>query len=258
MADQKTNILTIRTPEGIEFPLQLAGPLTRCMAWLVDIAVISAMMTVLKITTAFLGIIAVELTAAVNVIGYFVISVGYGMFTEWYWRGQTLGKRLLRLRVMDQQGLRLQSNQIVIRNLMRFVDSLPLFYMVGGLASLANRKAQRLGDVVANTIVVWQPEIGEPDLDQILAGKYNSFRDYPHLAARLRQRVSIAEAGLALKALVRRESLEPASRIILFKDIAGHFKRILAFPQETTDGISDEQYVRNVVDLLYRSRRSDP
>lgn len=258
MANQKTNILTVETPEGIAFPLQLAGPLTRCMAWGIDLTVISVLMTILKIATTFLGVISMELTAAVNVIGYFIISVGYGMFTEWYWRGQSIGKRLLHLRVMDQQGLRLQSSQIVIRNLMRFIDSFPVFYMVGGLTSLINPRAQRLGDVVANTIVVWQPEIAEPDLDQLLAGKYNSFRDYPHLAARLRQRVSIAEAGLALQSLLRRETLESASRISLFKDIAGHFKRILAFPQAATEGISDEQYVRNVVDILYRSRRSDP
>ena len=258
MTNQKTNILTVETPEGIAFSLQLAGPLTRCMAWVIDLAVISAMMTVLKIATAFLGVITVELSAAVNVIGYFVISVGYSMFAEWHWRGQTIGKRLLHLRVMDQRGLRLHYSQIVIRNLMRFVDSLPVFYMVGGLASLVNPKAQRLGDIVANTIVVWQPEITEPDLDQLLVGKYNSFRDYPHLAARLRQRVSIAEAGLALQSLLRRETLEPESRIRLFEDIAGHFKRILTFPQAATEGISNEQYIRNVVDILYRSRGSGP
>ena len=76
--------------------------------------------------------------------------------------------------------------------------------------------------------------------------------------ARLRQRVSIDEAGLALQSLLRHETLEPASRIRLFKDIAGPFKRIITFPQAATEGLSDEQYVRNVVDTLYRSPRSGP
>ena len=55
----------------------------------------------------------------------FAISVGYAIFTEWFWRGQTVGKRLLRLRVIEEQGLRLQFSQIVTRNLLRFVDMLP-------------------------------------------------------------------------------------------------------------------------------------
>ena len=52
----------------------------------------------------------------------FVMSIGYAIVLEWRWRGQTIGKRLLGLRVMDVQGLRLQSAQIALRNLLRVVD----------------------------------------------------------------------------------------------------------------------------------------
>ncbi len=91
---------------------------------------------------------------ALVILGYFVVQVGYGIACEWLWRGQTVGKRLLRLRVMDAQGLHLQFSQVALRNLLRFVDSLPAFYLVGGLVSLLNSRAQRLGDFVANTIVI--------------------------------------------------------------------------------------------------------
>ena len=185
-------------------------------------------------------------------LSYFVVSIGYPIATEWYWRGQTLGKRLLRLRVMDAQGLRLQFSQIVIRNLLRFVDMLPVFYLVGGVSSLVNHQAQRLGDIAANTIVVRNSEIPEPDLAQVLSGKYNSFRNYPHLVARLRQRVSPSEAGIALQSLLRRDQLNPEARLELFAEIASHMKQIVEFPQEAMEGITDEQYVRNVVDLLFR------
>src|SRR2546430_9794845 len=94
------------------------------------------------------------------------------------------------------EGLRLQFHQIVTRNLLRFVDSLPLFYFVGGLVSWLSPKCQRLGDLADNTIVIRSPRISEPDLDQLLAGKFNSLRQYPHLAARLRHRVSPAEAAV--------------------------------------------------------------
>ena len=254
MSRSKANTLTIRTPEGVVFSLQLAGPVTRFMGWAIDLACISAISSILNILLRIVGIISYDIAMAVGILSYFVVSTGYGIATEWYWQGQTLGKRLLKLRVMDEQGLRLQFSQIVIRNLLRFVDSLPLFYMVGGMACLISQRAQRLGDFAANTIVVWNPSVSKPDLDQLLEGKYNSFREYPHIEARLRQRVSPQEAGIALQAIMRRDELEPVARIELFRDIVSHFKAVVEFPQEATDGISDEQYVRNVVDALYRTK----
>lgn len=251
------NTLTIRTPEGIEFSLMLAGPVTRFLAWSVDLLVILASNKLLNVILGLLGIISRDLAVAASILGYFIVSIGYGIVTEWYWHGQTLGKRLLRLRVTDVHGLQLQFSQIVIRNLLRFVDSLPALYLVGGLACLINRRAQRLGDFVANTIVVWSPPADEPDLDQLLEGKYNSFRKYPYLEGRLRQHVSPAEARLALQSLLRRDEFEPRARIQLFRKIVAHFKTIVTFPQEATEGISDEQYVRNLVDALYRPKTSD-
>ena len=253
MADN-INTISIRTPEGITFSLLLAGPVTRFLAWSVDLLVILTASKLLNVLLGVLGIISRDLAAAGAVLGYFSVSIGYGIAVEWYWRGQTLGKRLLRLRVMDARGLQLRFSQIVIRNLLRFVDSLPLLYLVGGITCLVNRHAQRLGDFVANTIVVWNPRVDEPDLDQLLAGKYNSFRKYPHLEARMRQRVSPTEAQIALQALVRRDQFEPHDRVRLFRRIAGYFKPLVAFPQEATDGLSDEQYIRNLVDALYRPK----
>jgi len=254
MMTDKINSLTIRTPEGIEFSLLLAGPVVRFLAWSVDLLVILAINKLLNVLLGVLGIISRDLAMAASVLGYFIVSIGYGIVTEWYWHGQTLGKRLLRLRVTDALGLQLRFSQIVIRNLLRFVDSFPAFYLVGGLACLINRRAQRLGDFVANTIVVWSPRVEEPDLDQLLEGKYNSFRQYPHLEARLRHHVSPVEAQVALQALVRRDEIEPRSRVQLFQSIVTHFKTIVTFPQEATDSISDEQYIRNLVDAVYRPK----
>ncbi len=248
----RTNTLTIRTPEGIEFSFLLAGPVTRFLAWSVDLMVILAVSKLLTVLVGIVGIVSRDLAVAATILGYFVVSIGYGIALEWHWNGQTLGKRLLRLRVNDVNGMQLQFSQIVIRNLLRFVDSLPALYLVGGLACLISRRAQRLGDIVANTIVTWNPRLSEPDLDQLLEGKYNSLRKYPHLEARLRQHVSPHEAQIALQALVRRDEFEPESRVALFESLAAHFKSIVVFPAEATDGLSDEQYIRNVVDALYR------
>jgi uncharacterized RDD family membrane protein YckC len=252
----RINRLTIKTPEGIEFSLRLAGPVTRFLAWSVDLGAVAAIISILNVVLGILGIISRDLAVAANVIAFFTVSIGYGISTEWYWRGQTLGKKLLRLRVMDEQGLRLQFSQIVIRNLLRFVDSLPALYLVGGLVCLFNRRAQRLGDFAANTIVVWGPRVSGPDLNQLLEGKYNSFREYPHLEARLRQQITPAEAQIAVQSIVRRDDLNPQARIELFRELTSYFKTIVSFPQEATDGLSDEQYVRNVAEALFRPKAS--
>ncbi len=248
----RTNTLQLTTPEGIRFSLNLAGPMTRFLAFMVDVVCIQA--TVMAVNTAlgFLGVLSVDFAMGFSILAAFVVQIGYGIALEWLWRGQTIGKKILRLRVMDEQGLSLQFSQVVIRNLLRVVDQLPSLYLVGGLTALMNRKSQRLGDIAARTIVTRAIPVTEPDLQEVLAGKFNSLRDYPHLTARLRQQISPQEADIALQALLRRNSYEPVARLDLFADIAGHLKRMVTFPQEATDGVSDEQYVRNVVDVVFR------
>jgi uncharacterized RDD family membrane protein YckC len=226
------------------------------LAWSVDLLAILAISNLLNVFLGLVGLISRDLAMAANILGYFIVSIGYGIFLEWYWHGQTLGKRLMRLRVTDVHGLRLQFSQVVIRNLLRFVDSLPALYLVGGVACLINPRAQRLGDFAANTIVVWTPRIDEPNLDQLLGGKFNSFRSYPHLEARLRQHTSPVEAQIALQAVLRRDEFEPRARVELFESIVFYFRNIVSFPPEATDGISDEQYVRNLVDALFRPKTS--
>jgi uncharacterized RDD family membrane protein YckC len=250
----KTGTLFIRTPEGIVFSQLLAGPVTRFFAWLIDQLCIQVLLSILGAALGLLDIISLQFAFAFYVIGWFLVGIGYGIFFEWTWRGQTIGKKLLRLRVVDVEGMRLQFNQIVVRNLLRFVDQLPAFYFVGGVTCWLNPRCQRLGDVAANTIVIRSPRVVEPDLDQLLAGKFNSLRQFPHLVARLRQTVSPVEAGIALQALLRRDEFDPVSRVELFGELAAHFRATVEFPPEATDGVTDEQYLRNVVDVLYRTR----
>ncbi|HZM02795.1 MAG TPA: RDD family protein [Candidatus Saccharimonadales bacterium] len=255
-ASSRVSTLIIQTPEGISFSLPLACPVTRCLAWAVDLSCIIGLTTLAGSLLHLTSLINLDLSRALTTLAYFALQIGYGMTCEWLWRGQTVGKRLLGLRVMDAQGLRLQFNQVALRNLLRFVDSLPIFYLVGGLVSLLNSRAQRLGDLVANTIVVRHIRLPEPDIDQLMAGKYNSLRDYPHLEARLRQRVTPAEASLALQALVRRDQLDLQARLTLFDELATHFRSIVTFPPEACEGIAAEQYIRNVVDVLFRSQNA--
>lgn len=252
MRSARTNTLQLKTPEGIVFSLPLAGPVSRFLAWSVDQACILSAADLLREVMRGVGILMPGLASAAFVIAYFVISIGYAIAFEWFWRGQTLGKRALGLRVMDEQALRLEFSQIVVRNLLRFVDALPALYLVGGTACAFSRKFQRLGDLAGNTIVVRNAEAAQPNLEQILGGKFNSLLEHRHLAARLRQRVSPAMAGIALESLLRRDEFQPVARLQLFADLAQHFRELVEFPPESVEQLSDEQLVRNVVEILYR------
>lgn len=222
------------------------------LAWLIDMLVIVAVSIMLRMLVGGLFFISSDFALALFFIIGFVVTIGYGIALEWLWNGQTLGKRVMRLRVVDENGLTLHFGQIVVRNLLRFVDQLPALYFVGGMTCLINSRAQRLGDLAAGTIVIRQPHIGFPDVEEIGRGKYNSFSLYPYLEARLCSLVTPREASLAVSALMRRNELDDHARIKVFRELARHFNALVTFPPEVIDDISDEQFVRNVVCSVYK------
>jgi uncharacterized RDD family membrane protein YckC len=244
--------LTIRTPEGIEFALPLAGPISRMLALVVDLCVVFTIGKLVEQMLTPLGLLGKDISDAVKMLAYFVISLAYMALAEWLWRGQTVGKRLLRLRVVDAGGLKLEPSQVIVRNLLRFLDGLPAFYLLGGIACLINSRCQRVGDIAAGTVVIRAPKLQRPDLDQLLGGKFNSLAEVRHLAARLRQRVRPEVGTIALEALLRRDEIEPRSRLKLFGEMAAYFRGLVEYPAEVVEQLSDEQYVRNVAEILYR------
>jgi uncharacterized RDD family membrane protein YckC len=251
MSAGRVDRLVMRTPEGAEFSYRLAGPVLRLLALAVDLAVIAAADSVLAKIFAVLLAASSDMQMMFTLIGYFVISQGYFITMEWHERGQTFGKRLLRLRVVDVEGLHLGLGQIVIRNVVRFVDGLPFAYLVGGCAVMLSRKGQRLGDVAAGTAVVWEREDTPPNAVLLGSEKFNSLRQHPAAVARLRQAVTPAEAAIAARALARRDQLEDAARVRLFADVAERLRTLVILPIDAIHGITDEQLVRNMVEVLY-------
>jgi uncharacterized RDD family membrane protein YckC len=250
MSARRESSLVIETPEGVIFSYQFATPAARGVAWAVDMAAIAAASYFLSSAARTLGFLSEDLARALGVALYFFISVVYGIVLEWRWRGQTVGKRLLRLRVIDAGGLRLTFPQIALRNLLRAIDALPVFYLAGAAAAFLSRNGQRLGDLAANTVVVIEPARAEPDLELIAPAKYNSLLGYTHLAARLRSRAQPEAVGIAMRALVRRDAFEPAARVELFRQLADYFRGLVPFPEIAVEGLTDEQYVRSAVRVI--------
>ena len=247
--------LEVRLPEGVTFSLPLGGPVSRCLAFLIDICIISAVTTAFEYVTVSFRAFQQDLGFGILILFYFVAWFFYGILCEYYWYGQTIGKWLLSLRVMDAHGLELRFYQIAIRNLIRMVDLFPALGLIGGIAMLCNGRLQRLGDLAAGTMVVSSRRFPAPNIDGLVRSRYNSLLQHQVLCARLRQRVPARAAGIAVDALLRRDGLEDRARVLLFDDLADYFRSVVEFPAEDVEQLSSEQYVRNVVEILYSAAK---
>jgi uncharacterized RDD family membrane protein YckC len=249
----KQSALIIETPEGVTFSYELATPVIRAFAWVVDATVLGGIAYGISQVTSLLRMVNPDWAAGLGAISFFVLSIVYGMFCEWRWRGQTIGKRLFGLRVIDSHGLRLRLSQVALRNLMRLFDSLPLLYLVGATASLFSCNLQRLGDLVANTVVVRERRWEDPDIERIAPAKYNSLLAWPHVAARLRSVAEPEAVAMAVRAVTHRDEYDPVARVELFQSLAEYFRSLASFPPSALEGISDEEYVRSVLRVIYRA-----
>ena len=153
---------TVLTPEYVEFRFTLAGLYSRFLAWLIDTSIVlfgtGFVLTVLNLVMfAFPGV-----ASALSFIVYFLVDWGYAITLETAWSGQTVGKRALHLRVIQESGVRIGFYHAALRNLARPVDRLPILYLVGGLTALISGSHQRLGDMLAGTIVVRERRLKVP------------------------------------------------------------------------------------------------
>lgn len=148
----------IETPEGVELSLQVAGPVPRALAWAIDFLLRLVVYIVLMIVLGQTG----KLGAGLLAVAAFAMEWWYPVLFETLNQGQTPGKRLLGLRVLHDNGTPVAGAASVVRNLLRAVDFLPLFYGLGLIAILIDRDFRRLGDLAAGTIVVHTEESKKP------------------------------------------------------------------------------------------------
>jgi len=161
--------VAIETPEHIVFRHRVAGPARRLLAYLLDLILCYGALLVL----AFLVALGVFGTAAATDAAESVAGAGIGVLLvvlfaiQWVyfavleaWRGRTPGKAALGMRVVSTTGRPIGFRAAALRNVLRAADALPLTYSAGivsiaGLASMSStRRFQRLGDLVAGTLVI--------------------------------------------------------------------------------------------------------
>src|ERR1044071_2721433 len=171
--------LIIETPERVPLHFALASIGNRFIACAID----HTIQIVTLITVAiFFAIIsdapslgsrltnAPKWVIALLVVIQFLIFNGYFAVFEWIWRGQTPGKRWLKLRVIREDGRPISFFEAMIRNLLRVVDFIfPPFYSIGLISVFATERDQRVGDLVAGTVVVREREAEAPEFAEVFA-----------------------------------------------------------------------------------------
>jgi uncharacterized RDD family membrane protein YckC len=145
--------LHVVTPENIAFEYRLAGPFRRLPALVLDTCVrIAVQIGLLYILLLTVGMASPGLAMFIFLVMYLIIDWFYGVLFETFLNGQTPGKYVLGLRVLTENGQPINGMQATLRNLLRAADL--VLPVIGILATAMNRKYQRLGDLVAGTIVV--------------------------------------------------------------------------------------------------------
>ena len=168
--------LNIETPEQVELRFPIAGIGSRFLAILTDSFLQGVTLFFLILAFALIVSAAPKIPGAVAslsgtgakwfvagvVLFYFLLYWGYYSLFEAFWNGQTPGKRLLKIRVIKDSGRQITLFEALARNLLRVIDMLPSFYLVGVITMLCNREQKRLGDLVAGTIVVHERSDAQP------------------------------------------------------------------------------------------------
>ena len=231
----------ITTPEQVHFHYEMAGLMTRAMAWVVDQVILWALRLVVFFSLARSGYLGFALIC----IGIFLVDFGYYVWFEFRWAGQTPGKRRLGIRVKSARGGKLRFADVMMRNLMRPLDTLPYANLLGGVVAFLDPLHRRLGDMVAETLVVRDARVRLPEALQQQQSRVNTFQMDPATRNRILARVTREERDLILDLVARRDALDPTVREELFGQAAGTFRTRYGLP-EGLDYLSDEQTVVNL------------
>jgi uncharacterized RDD family membrane protein YckC len=238
----------ITTPEHVPIRLEPAGAGSRFLATLIDTFLIMAISSAAG-TVLFLLLpngIAMALTITVN----FLLTWGWHVFFETKKQGRTPGKRALRLRVIDARGLPVSLYQSLVRNIVRALDFAPAFYGVGAIATLVTPARRRLGDLVADTLVIRDAQplayAGQLASDR----RHNSLRT-PRVLRLIRNRIGLEEREFLLTLCLRADRMSAAARYDLMQEVANEYRRKLDVEEESLSG---ENFVRDLTAVLFNPR----
>ena len=246
--------LVIETPERVELHYALASVGNRFLAAGIDHLIqITAIVIIIVAAGALsdwqlfsaMGMWA----AALTVLILFAIYWGYFVVFETLWSGQTPGKRIMRLRVVREDGRPVRFFEVFVRNLLRVaIDIQPLpSYAFGVVCIIFSTRSKRIGDFVAGTVVVKERATEAPSLNEII--KVSEIeaqrieRASPAPFAADTRRLSEQELRAIKTFLKRRFELQEPNRSALATRIAQPISAKLGAP---ANGLSAEALLEEV------------
>lgn len=243
---------SISTPENVDLHMELAGFGNRVLACIID-TLISALLNIvliggllavwflLKRLSLSPGILALWSTylLMIGTTVSFAIVFGYYLFFEGAWQGQTPGKKIVDIRVIEQNGQPITWSSAIVRNLVRLIDQ--GLMMIGFISMLIDKNERRLGDFAAGTIVI-RERTPKANSSKISIGTANTNATLDV------GRISPDEYDLLTTFLKRRAALS-AARPLVASQLEKYFKRKL--------GAEDSQAsAENFLESLYASYQS--
>jgi uncharacterized RDD family membrane protein YckC len=244
--------LIIDTPEHVPIGLEPAGAGSRFLAVLLDALITTGIASVIGVVAR--ALMPAGVAYALFLTLSFVLTWGWHVWFETREHGRTPGKRALSLRVVDARGLPVSLHQSLVRNIVRVIDFVPAFYGVGAAVSLFDPARRRLGDIVANTLVIREAQPLAYSGQLAAERRHNSLRT-PRVLRLIRHRIPIEERELLLRLCLRAEKLAPAPRYDLMEDVARFYRRKLAIEEEQ---ISGENLVRDLTAVLFAPESASP
>jgi hypothetical protein len=187
---------------------------------------------------------------AVVMLALQVGSLLYFTVTELLVRGQTIGKRTCGVRVVKADGFALDAGSVLIRNIFRLIDQIPVFWIV----PLLSRRSQRFGDMVAGTLVVAEAQDGVGNLRARLAAR-DASTSRVHFDAAMLNRTRPTDVEALERVLERWPELSDRQCNILLDRMVEPLARRLAAP--SPDAVDRKEFLVELLAALYRreSRR---
>lgn len=278
-ADLEARRHQLLSPEGVRLDFVLAGPAPRIFAYAIDFVIIMVLMALLfaflatvlplggaidhwmrshlqqlssqarsghpnpQALGAFEGVII-----AVVVLAQFVVEFGYFTFFEMVTNGRSPGKAAIGLRVVRRDGNPIDLRGSLVRNVMRLVDMLPAYYLIGLISIVLSPRSERLGDHVAGTIVL---RLDRPEA----AAEIDTGPDSPALALTREQlaRIGARELRLIRSTLRRVDELPDERGEELLREVAGAIRARLDIAESS--GQDARAFLREVLGLAERYSR---
>ncbi|MCL2793535.1 MAG: RDD family protein [Spirochaetaceae bacterium] len=234
---EKDTSLSVQTPEGIEFILYPAGFLIRACSYLID----------LFIQLAFIITAAITLNFLIEIVGtwlwmliLFGVNWFYHVFFEVFFNGQSIGKKILGLRVVRSDGSPVNPGASFLRNLLRFADTFLFLYIIALICMSASSGFRRLGDWTADTLVVYTTTLSYASkrLDMSWLSKYEVVTSSQSLSYEEKQTILMFARRFPLMSKARAD------------EIAKNYARTLRGEDLANNNCSDSEYLLGIAKKL--------